>query len=148
MLLNINININNKQHRTMMKCQEDIGLIEKTMMDFIRENFDYCEEKVKKIEDVDPYIPSNYWNWSEEDHRYMIISDVLEKIFEDKLFIEYILKHTGFSQDVMDGDYYLIINMIILYKTLKREKMVRLLPGLLGDRVDANIATIIYDYCV
>ena len=78
----------------------------------------------------------------------MIISDVLEKIFEDKLFIEYILKHTGFSQDVMDGDYYLIINMIILYKTLKREKMVRLLPGLLGDRVDANIATIIYDYCV
>ena len=122
--------------------------IEKTMMDFIRENFDYCEKKVKKVEDVDPYIADNYWNWSEEDHRHYIISGVLEEIFEDNLFVEYIIKHTGFSQDVMDGDYYSIGNMITLYKALKREKMIALLPGLLGDRVDANIATIIYDYCV
>ena len=135
--------------------REEIGLIEQTIMNFIRENFDFCEEEVKKVEDVDPYIADDdYWNWSEEDHRHMIISHVLEEIFENDLFINYLTEHAGieytrFSEELYD--YYSIGNMISLYKALKREKMIALLPallpGLLGHRVDANIATIIYDFC-
>jgi hypothetical protein len=130
--------------------QKEIGLIEQTMIDFIRENFDFCEEEVKKVEDVDPYIADNYWNWSEGDHRHMIISDVLEEIFENDLFINYITEHAGteyirFSEEL--SDYYSIGEMVILYKALKREKMVGLLPGLLGHGIDDNIATIIHDFC-
>jgi hypothetical protein len=132
--------------------QKEIGLIEQTMMDFIRENFDFCEEEVKKVENLDPYIADDdYWNWSEEDHRHMIISDVLEEIFENDLFVNYITEHAGVSDFEELYDYYSIGNMISLYKGLKREKMIALLPallpGLLGRRVDANIATIIYDFC-
>ena len=130
--------------------RKDFGVIEQTMMDFIRENFDFCEEEVKKVEAEDPYISDNYWNWSEEDHIHMIISDVLEEVFEDDLFIHYITQYAGTEYTRVSEelyDYYSIGNMIALYKALKREKMIALLPGLLGDRVDANIATIIYDFC-
>ena len=132
--------------------REQLSLIEQTMMDFVRENYEYCEEEVKKVEDADPYIAKHRSedNFTLKTHRNNIISDVLEEIFEDALFINYITEHTEISEDDLEelSDYYSIGNMITLYKALKREKMVRLLPGLLGDRVDANIATIIYDYCV
>ena len=39
------------------------------------------------------------------------------------------------------------IEIIKQHFAFKREKMIALLPHFLGYRVDANIATIIYDYC-
>ena len=41
----------------------------------------------------------------------------------------------------------LFIELIKQHFAFKREKMIALLPRFLGYRVDANIATIIYDYC-
>ena len=122
--------------------REEIGLIEQTMMDFIRENFDFCEEEVKKVEDASDWSKDNFTFRTQRNN---IIYDVLEEIFEDDLFINYLTEHVGVSEEL--SDYYSIGEMVILYKALKREKMIALLPGLLGHRVDANIATIIHDFC-
>ena len=126
--------------------REEIGLIEQTMMDFIRENFDFCEEEVKKVEDATDWSKDNFTFRTQKNN---IIYDVLEEIFEDDLFVNYLTEHAGVSEDDLEelSDYYSIGEMVILYKALKREKMVGLLPGLLGHRVDANIATIIHDFC-
>lgn len=126
--------------------REEIGLIEQTMMDFIRENFDFCEEEVKKVEDASDWSKDNFTFRTQRNN---IIYDVLEEIFEDDLFINYLTEHAGVSEDDLEelSDYYSIGEMVILYKALKREKMVALLPGLLGHGVDANIATIIHDFC-
>ena len=130
--------------------REEIGLIEQTMMDFIRENFDFCEEEVKKVEDATDWSKDNFTFRTQKNN---IIYDVLEEIFEDDLFVNYLTEHAGVSEDDLEelSDYYSIGEMVILYKALKREKMIALLPallpGLLGHRVDANIATIIYDFC-
>ena len=141
---------NNNNNKTMMNysdiSREEIGLIEQTMMDFIRENFDFCEEEVKKVEDATDWIEDNFTFRTQKNN---IIYDVLEEIFEDDLFVNYLTEHAGVSEDDLEelSDYYSIGEMVVLYKALKREKMVALLPGLLGHRVDANIATIIYDFC-
>lgn len=126
--------------------REEIGLIEQTMMDFIRENFDFCEEEVKKVEDATDWSKDNFTFRTQKNN---IIYDVLEEIFEDDLFVNYLTEHAGVSEDDLEelSDYYSIGEMVVLYKALKREKMVGLLPGLLGHRVDANIATIIHDFC-
>ena len=126
--------------------REESGLIEQTMMDFIRENFDFCEEEVKKVEDATDWSKDNFTFRTQKNN---IIYDVLEEIFEDDLFVNYLTEHAGVSEDDLEelSDYYSIGEMVILYKALKREKMVGLLPGLLGHRVDANIATIIHDFC-
>jgi hypothetical protein len=41
----------------------------------------------------------------------------------------------------------LFIELIKQHFAFKREKMIALLPRFLGYRIDANVATIIYDYC-
>ena len=122
--------------------RKEIGLIKQTMMDFIRENFDFCEEDVKKVEDASDWSKDNFTHRTQRNN---IIYDVLEEIFEDDLFVNYLTEHAGVSEEL--SDYCSIGEMVILYKALKREKMVGLLPGLLGHRVDANIATIIHDFC-
>ena len=107
--------------------REEIGLIEQTMMDFIRENFDFCEEEVKKVEDATDWSKDNFTFRTQKNN---IIYDVLEEIFEDDLFVNYLTEHAGVSEDDLEelSDYYSIGEMVILYKALKREKMVGLLP--------------------
>ena len=59
---------------------------------------------------------------------------------------KYRLTMRTLNQGIREAD--LFIEIMNNHMAFNREKMITLLPRLMGHRIDANIATIIYDYCM